>query len=67
MTARELDQVISSVPSDTPILFQIEGVEAHCSSAIIKHGPYIFPTRGTLVSITEPKAKHIMLEVSYGP
>jgi hypothetical protein len=66
MTAEELELLLSYVPPDTPVLFQIEGVEAHCSSAIVEHEPYIFPARGDLVPITDPKVKHIMLEVSYG-
>jgi len=65
MTARELEQVLSFVPPDTPVLFQIEGVEAHCSSAIVDHEPYIFPARGNLIPTT--RVKHVMLEVSYEP
>jgi len=66
MTAAELEQVLSFVPPDTPVIFQIEGVEAHCSSAIVEHEPYIFPARGDLAPITDPKAEHVLLEVSYG-
>jgi hypothetical protein len=66
MTAVELEDVLSLVPPDTPVIFQIEGVEAHCSSAIIEHEPYIFPARGELVPITDLKVKHVLLEVGYG-
>jgi hypothetical protein len=67
MTAVELEDILSLVPPDTPVLIQIEGVEAHCSSASIEHEPFILPARGDLVPIIEPKVEHILLEVSYGP
>ncbi len=66
MTVEELAQVLSFVPPDTPVIFQIEGEEAYCSSATIEREPYVIPVRGDLVSITEPKVKHNMLEVGYG-
>jgi hypothetical protein len=66
MTAIELEDVLSFVPPDTPVVFQIEGVEAHCSSANVEHETFIFPARGNLVPITEPKVAHILLEVRYG-
>jgi hypothetical protein len=67
MIAKDLEQLLSMVPDDTPIRFEIEGVEAHCPSATIKHKPFEFTTeRGELSPIVEPEIDSLTISVSYG-
>jgi hypothetical protein len=69
MTAEELEQVLSGVPPDTPVLFQIEDVEGHCASAVIEYEPFTFTAkRGDLSLVTdEMPIAHITLNITYGP
>jgi hypothetical protein len=68
MIAKELEQLLSMVPEDTPIRFEIEGVEAYCPSAEIKPKPFEFTTeRGELSTIVDPEIDSLTISVSYGP
>jgi hypothetical protein len=66
MTAKELEQILSFVPEETPIRFEIEGVEAHVPSSTINHKPFEFTTE-CIAPIVEPEIDSLTISVSYGP
>jgi hypothetical protein len=68
MIAEQLKAILDCVPGCTPILFQIDGVEAHATCATINHEPFHFAVeRGTLSEINDPAASDVTIEVEYGP
>ena len=48
MIAKDLELLLSMVPEDTPIRFEIEGCEGGATSAMIKHTVEYATKRGDL-------------------
>jgi hypothetical protein len=69
MTAKDLERVLSMVPEDTPVRFEIGGMELHATSAVTNHGSFdLVMERGKLTTFaTGEKAEEIVIQVAYGP
>jgi hypothetical protein len=67
--AGELERVLSMVPEDTPVRFEIGGMELKVISAQINHKPFDFETERGKLSILERGVKEgvedITIEVEY--
>lgn len=65
MTVKDLEQLLSMVPDDTPVRFEIEGCEGCATSAMIKHTVEFTTEQGDLSP--GPEVESLMIAVSYGP
>jgi len=65
VTVKDLEQLLSMVPDNTQVRFEIDGVEGHAPSAEIKYTHEFATERGEFSTV--PEVDSLTISVGYGP